>query len=95
MANALAGFAAVAAAWEDHRAAAQLLGATETVREASHIDAISNYAHHAQTMQAVRTALGEAAFAAAWEAGRALTTEEAVELPQALGLFKESAPTIQ
>ena len=58
------------------------------MREASHQERIPNYAHHAQTMQAVRAALGEAAFAAAWEAGRALPAEEAVDLPRTLGLLR-------
>ena len=92
IANALAGFAAVAMARGDHAGAAQLLGATETVREASHHARIPSFTHHAQTTRAVRAALGDAAFVAAWEAGRALPAEEAVDLPRALGLLGESAP---
>jgi predicted ATPase/DNA-binding XRE family transcriptional regulator len=92
IANALACFAAVAAAQGDHTGAAQLLGATESLRAASHQDRIPNSAQHAQTIQAVRAALGEAAFAAAWEAGHALPAEEAVELPRGLGLLDERAP---
>jgi predicted ATPase len=87
--NALAGFAAVAAR-DDHIAAAQLLGATDTMREASQIVTVSNFAHHAQTLRAVQSALSKAAFAAAWEAGRSLSAEEAVELPRALGLVTTS-----
>jgi predicted ATPase/class 3 adenylate cyclase len=92
IANALAGFAAVAAAQDEHLAAARLLGATETFRAASHMDVVANAAHHAQTTQAVRAALGEAAFAEAWDAGRALSAEEAVELPCVLELIMESGP---
>ena len=93
VASALAGFAAVVAARGDHTAAAKLLGATETLREASHQRRLPNYAHHAQTTQTVRAALGEAAFAATWEAGRALPADEAVDLPRVLGLLDERAPT--
>ena len=91
IASALAGFAAVAAARGEHPAAAKLLGATETMREASHQDRLSNHAHHTQTTQTVRAALGETAFAAAWNDGRALPAEEAIDLPRVLGLVEESA----
>jgi predicted ATPase/transcriptional regulator with XRE-family HTH domain len=89
IANALAGFAAVTAALGDHVAAARLLGATEIVLESSLHARIPNFTHQAQTIQAVRAALGETAFAAAWEAGRTLSPEEAVDLPRSLGLFAE------
>jgi tetratricopeptide (TPR) repeat protein len=91
IANALAGFAAVAAAQGDHDAAARLLGATETVREASHHARIPHFTHRAQTMETVRTALGEAAFVAAWEAGCALLVDEAIDLSRALALYAASA----
>jgi predicted ATPase len=87
IANALAGFAAVAAARGDHAAAARLLGATETLRDASHQDRVPNYAHHAQTTQTVRAELGEEAFAAAWNEGRALPEDEAIEFLRDLGLL--------
>ena len=89
IANTLAGFAAVAAARGDSMVAARLLGATETVREASHQDRLANFYQHAQTTQAVRAALGEEAFDAAWQAGRAVPAEEAAELPHSLGLLEE------
>jgi predicted ATPase/DNA-binding XRE family transcriptional regulator len=92
VANALAGFAAVAAARGDHVAAAQLLGATETVRELSHHARIPNFTHHAQTTSAVRAALGETAFVAAWETGRAVPADDAANLPRALGLLEERNP---
>jgi tetratricopeptide (TPR) repeat protein len=91
VAIALAGFAAVATARADHTASARLLGATETVREASHHDRLSTHVLHAQTMQTVRTVLGEAAFVSEWEAGRALPVEEAVALPRSLGLLEATA----
>jgi predicted ATPase/transcriptional regulator with XRE-family HTH domain len=92
IASALAGFAAVAAARGDHVAAAQVLGATESMREASHQDRLPNYAHHANTTETVRTALDEAAFIAAWDAGRALPAGDAVDLPRSLGLLKAGTP---
>ncbi len=92
VACALAGFAAVAMARGDGPGAATLLGAAETLREASHQTRFSNYAHHGQTVEAVRAALGEEAFAAAWESGHALSVEDAVDLPYNLGLYLENAP---
>jgi predicted ATPase/DNA-binding XRE family transcriptional regulator len=92
IASALAGFAAVAEARGEFTAAAELLGATETLREASHQQRLANYAHHAQTTQVVRAALGESAFTAAWHTGRNVPAEDAVDLPRALGLYTESAP---
>ena len=77
IASALAGSAAVAAARGDQIAAATLLGAAATVREASHQDRFANFYHHAQTTETVRAALDEDAFAAAWEVGRQLTLDEA------------------
>jgi ATP/maltotriose-dependent transcriptional regulator MalT len=77
-ASAMVGFAAVAAARGDYVTAATLLGATETIREASHQDRTPNYYLHAQTTQAVRTALTESTFITVWEAGRALATEDVI-----------------
>jgi predicted ATPase/transcriptional regulator with XRE-family HTH domain len=91
-ASTLAGFAAVAAHRGDHVAAAQLLGACETMREASHHYRIANVHQHAQTTLAVRSALGDEAFAEAWAAGRALPAEVAADLPQALEQYAEREP---
>ena len=82
----LAGFAAVAAVRGDFIGAARLLGATDALLEASHRPRIPHHFQHAQTIPAVRGALSEAAFATAWDAGRLLSTEEAIALPHALGL---------
>ncbi len=92
IAGALAGFAAVPAARGHHGAAAELLGAAATIRDASHQDRFPNFYHHAHTTQTVRAALGEAAFVAAWEAGRALSAEEAIDLPRSLGLLAKGRP---
>jgi tetratricopeptide (TPR) repeat protein len=86
---ACAGFAAVAAASADCLGAATLLGTAETIREASHQSRMANFYHHAQTTQTVRAALGDDAFAAAWDAGRALPLEDAGALPRALGLLPD------
>ncbi len=91
IAGALAGFAAVPAARGHHVAAAELLGAASTIREASHQDRFANFYHHAQTTQTVRAALGEEAFVAAWESGRAMSAEDAIDLPRTLGLLEKSS----
>lgn len=92
IAGAMVGFSAIAAARGDYDTAAKLLGATETVREASGQDRTPNYYLHAWTTQTVRSVLSESAFAAAWDTGRGLPGEDAVALPRALGLSAESAP---
>ncbi|MBW3632806.1 MAG: helix-turn-helix domain-containing protein [Chloroflexi bacterium] len=89
IASALAGFAGVTAAEGNLIAAAQLLGAAETMRVASDQDRFANYHHQAQTMRVVREALGEPAFITEWEAGRALSIDEAVNLPRIFGFYPE------
>jgi predicted ATPase/transcriptional regulator with XRE-family HTH domain len=84
IANALAGSAAVAATQGDHTGAARLLGATDALREASHQPRIAHHYHLAQTTRSVHEALDGAAFAAVWEAGRALPVEEAVATARAV-----------
>jgi tetratricopeptide (TPR) repeat protein len=93
VANALAGFAAVATARGEHEDAARLLGATDAARVDSDRPRLPHYVLHCRTTEAVRGALSEESFAAAWHAGRALSREEAVRLPQALGLLEEGAPS--
>ncbi|MGH2345821.1 MAG: hypothetical protein ACRDG4_11385, partial [Chloroflexota bacterium] len=62
----------------DPRQAACLLGAAERLRETLGIVlAGSESAEHEDTIRAVRAALGEEAFSAAWAAGDALSTEQA------------------
>jgi hypothetical protein len=86
---ACAGFAALAAGRAEYIDAATLLGAAEIIREASHQSRMANFYHHAQTTQAVRAALDDEAFAAAWDAGRALPLEDAAALPRARGLLPD------
>ena len=60
--------------------AAHLLGAAEAIREAIHAPVLpARRSEYEQLVGAVRGALGEAAFANAWAAGRTMTPEQAVE----------------
>jgi non-specific serine/threonine protein kinase len=60
--------------------AARLIGAADALREASGRSlSPPDRAEHEHQHLALRRALGEAAFAAAWEAGRALSLDQAIE----------------
>jgi predicted ATPase len=80
----LTGLAELAAIQQQAERAARLWGAAEALCEASHnARAWAQafwHASHDQNVAAARAALGEQAFEAAWEAGRALTLEEAIRL---------------
>ena len=82
LAHCLEGLAAVAGARGEAERAARLFGAAEAFLEVVGGPVYSYYrpdrARRAHLIAAGRTALGEPAFAAAWEEGRALTFEEAV-----------------
>lgn len=95
IAGALTGFAALATAIDRHATAAELLGAAETIREASHQDRFANFYHHAQTAQRVRVAVGNETFVAAWRAGLALSTAEAADVALSLALPDRSGPDCQ
>jgi predicted ATPase/DNA-binding CsgD family transcriptional regulator len=76
----LEGIAGVAVATGDMGQAARLLGASDALLAEIGVprppgSRSTDYAHHAT---AARASLGEAAFTAAWEAGRALTLDTAV-----------------
>ena len=86
IANALVGFAAVMTAHGDYAESARLLGVADRLREVSHHPRLPHHFHHTQTVQAVRTALGESAFTTAWDAGRALSLDETIEFVDSLGL---------
>jgi hypothetical protein len=79
IAECLEGLAAVADGTGQPDRAARLLGAAGTLREAigAPLPPVDRPAHEA-AVQATRGLLGEAAFAAAWAAGRALPLEQAV-----------------
>ena len=84
IAECLEGLATVAAGTGQPERAARLLGAAEALREAigAPLPPVDR-PDHDDDDSATRAALGEAAFAAAWAAGRALTVEQAVA--EALG----------
>jgi len=80
IAYSLEGMAAVAHGQSRASRAAQLLGATSALRAST--DRLLPPAEQGkidEQVAAVRGALGEAAFVAAWDAGRVMTCEQAVE----------------
>src|SRR5205807_9482260 len=73
------GLAAVAVAQAQCERAARLFGAAEGLREAMGAPLPpADRAEHDRSVAAVRAALVEEAFAAAWAAGRAMPLEEAI-----------------
>jgi hypothetical protein len=72
--------AAVATAQGQSLRAARLLGAAESMREASRaLLPPARRTEYEREVAAVRAALGEEAFAAAWAEGRAMSPEQAVQ----------------
>jgi hypothetical protein len=79
IAESLEGLGELAAAQGESRRAARLWGAAEAQREVAGVPrSRMERAGHERTVAAARAALGEEAFAAAWEAGRALSPDAAV-----------------
>jgi hypothetical protein len=79
IAKGLEGLAAVAVAQAQPERAARLFGAAEGLREAMGAPLPpSDRAEYDRDVAAARTALGEEAFAAAWQAGRAMSLDDAV-----------------
>jgi tetratricopeptide (TPR) repeat protein len=75
----LEGLAAVAVTQAQPERAARLFGAAEGLREAAGAPLPhAERAEHNRSVAAVRTVLGEEAFAAAWAEGRAMTLNQAV-----------------
>jgi predicted ATPase/DNA-binding SARP family transcriptional activator len=73
------GLAAVLAFTGEGEAAARLLGAAEALRQSLGVDlAPAERATHEETAAAVRDAVGEERFSAAWRQGRALSLDEAI-----------------
>jgi predicted ATPase/class 3 adenylate cyclase len=88
IAGCLEGLAAVAGVHGRPGQAARLHGAAAALREAIGVPVVANErAAHERDVAGAREQLGEAAFAAAWEAGRALPPETAVA--EALALAAE------
>jgi DNA-binding NarL/FixJ family response regulator len=81
---ALAGIARLAAAWGDPRTAARLLGATTGHRAYRRPDAVDAASRGIADAAALRAALGEEAFAAAWAEGERMSVDEAVAYALAL-----------
>ena len=79
IAECLEGLAGVACAQGDCDRAARLFGAAAKVRAAIGVPRLpADRAVYDQYVAAARAGLGEAGFAAAWAAGRALSLEEAI-----------------
>ncbi len=75
----LEGLAVTAAAQEQRERAVRLFGVGEALAEASDVPVPPFYqAENARYLAAVRSQMGEAAFVAAWESGRAMSVEEAI-----------------
>jgi hypothetical protein len=70
----------------------RLLGAAEAIQEAVTIHLIPP-PDYERTVTMMREALGEAAFAAVWDTGRALTLEEAVT--EALALDRAASEPLE
>jgi non-specific serine/threonine protein kinase len=82
MVDCIAALAGVAGGEGQLERAARLFGAAEALREAIHIGPAANYPdrlEYDRYVAAVRAQLDEAAFAAAWAEGRAMTLEQAIE----------------
>jgi hypothetical protein len=79
MAQALEDFAGLAGRQKQWERAVRLLGAAEAVVQTfGRSLPVAVPEEYQRTVDGARAALGEAAFAAAWEAGRALSLEEAI-----------------
>jgi hypothetical protein len=76
----LEGLARLAGAHGQPRYGAQLFGAANGLGEPGMPRALSEQAEYEQAIVALRAALGEEAFAAAWAEGRALPLDEAIAL---------------
>ena len=79
--DALEGIAQLSSGRGSPEVGARLLGAAEALRAAADLPLVSGEsAQHAQQLAALHGALGAEAFAAAWDEGRALSIEDAVDL---------------
>jgi predicted ATPase/transcriptional regulator with XRE-family HTH domain len=88
VANAIAGAAAVEVVRGRHEPAARLLGAADAAREASGHPRLPAFYLFEQNQEAVQGALGPDRFRESWEAGRALSFEDAVD--EARAVFAEA-----
>ena len=81
----LAAHAAVAVTVGEHDRALQLLGAAEAVREKAGHTVLLHQFRHAQTVAALRAAVGDTAFETGFAAGQALRLTEALAEARAVG----------
>jgi hypothetical protein len=73
-------FAILAGRQKQHERAARLLGAAEALCQTlGRTPPLTDPGQYAHTVDSARDALGEEAFAAAWEKGRAMSLERMVE----------------
>jgi predicted ATPase len=87
MPRALAGFAGEVRLATDFVKSARLFGAAESLREASGTREMRRWREVFEAdLVALRTAMGEAAFAAAWKEGHAMSTDKAVAYALGTGL---------
>jgi DNA-binding CsgD family transcriptional regulator len=94
--DALRGLARVAWGWGDGTSAATILAAEEALRERFGI-LLPPAVHRGwleRDVAAIRQALGDAAFAAVWEAGRALSLDEAVAAALATAPVDAATPAL-
>ncbi len=88
----LVGTAAAATSSNQPQSAARLLGASRTLFEAVRVPTYPRYlARYERAVAAAKSALGETAFAKAWEAGRALALEQAVSEARAVPMRADPA----
>jgi DNA-binding CsgD family transcriptional regulator len=78
IAGCLRGLASVMAMTHQHERAARLFGAAETVWETLGLPAPRHHPQYEQAVARARASLGDEAFVAAWEAGRALPLADTV-----------------
>ncbi len=88
----LIGTAAAATSSNQPQSAVRLLGASRTLFEAVRVPTYPRYlARYERAVAAAKSALGETAFANAWEAGRALALEQAVSEARAVPMRTDPA----
>ena len=89
VAGTVAGLAGVVAAQGQHDRAARLLGAARELGDTIGVARLAQHEEYDRVLADARAHLDDRAFAAAWEAGRAMTLEEVIEYALSGG---ENAP---
>jgi DNA-binding NarL/FixJ family response regulator len=93
-AEALEGLAEVATSERQLERAVRLFGAARATRDRIGHPLYARYRErHEQTFAAIRAALGDAAFAAAWETGRAMPLDEAIAEALTIGTSSRIHPS--